>query len=88
VRKHLFGAPCSTKNEYLPRQAQVKQRETHKRGPLFPGKVFEVGTFLPPAGESIKQPPTPEQITSAVQACIDAAAQAGVETSFWHRFML
>jgi hypothetical protein len=55
---------------------------------LFPGKVFEVGTFLPPAGESIKQPPTPEQITSAVQACIDAAAQAGVETSFWHRFML
>jgi hypothetical protein len=43
----------------------------------IPTKVFEVAAFLPPVDSSATpEPPSPEQMTAAVQACIDAAAKA------------
>jgi hypothetical protein len=42
-----------------------------------PTKIFEIASFLPPANETHPQPPTAEQMTQAVQACINAAGKYG-----------
>lgn len=43
----------------------------------IPGKIFEVGSYLPPVNKTDPQPPTTEQMTAAVQACINAAGKSG-----------
>jgi hypothetical protein len=42
-----------------------------------PGKVFDVSSYLPPVNKTHPVAPSPDEVTTAVQACINAAAAAG-----------